>query len=125
MERYSSKLSKQITSIQEEMLKALQEYAWPGNIRELESIIERAVILCPGPILHLIDKLEISSALVSPIVRTLAEIERNHIFKIVSETQWRIEGNQGAASILGIRPSTLRARMHKLGIERPDASCRV
>jgi formate hydrogenlyase transcriptional activator len=125
MERYASKLGKQITSIHKEMMKALQDYAWPGNIRELESIVERAVILCPGTVLHLIDKLEISSALISSVVRTLAEIERNHILKILSETGWRIEGNQGAAAILGIRPSTLRARMPKLGIARPDGSCQA
>jgi len=125
VERYASKLGKQITSIHKEMMEALQDYMWPGNIRELESIVERAVILCPGPVLHLIDKLEISSAIISSVVRTLAEIERNHILKILSETGWRVEGNQGAAPILGIHPSTLRARMTKLGIARPDGSHRA
>jgi formate hydrogenlyase transcriptional activator len=121
-ERYSGKLDKEITSIQDEMMKALQDYPWPGNVRELESIIERAVILCPGPVLHLMDKLEIKSAIVSSSVRTLVEIERNQILKILSETNWRIEGKDGAAVILGIHPSTLRAKMHKLGIVRPDVS---
>ena len=125
LERYADKLGKQISSIHTEMMRALEEYAWPGNVRQLESIIERAVILCPGPVLHLIDKLEISSAIVSSVVRTLAEIERNHILKILSETGWRIEGNQGAATILGIRPSTLRARMLKLGVARPDVTSRA
>ncbi|MEE9913698.1 MAG: sigma 54-interacting transcriptional regulator [Deltaproteobacteria bacterium] len=122
LERYAGKFGKQIVSVQKEMLEALQGYAWPGNVRELESIIERAVILCSGPVLHLIDKLDISSAVISPVVRTLAEIERSHILKILSETGWRIEGNQGAATILGIRPGTLRARMLKLGVARPDVS---
>jgi PAS domain S-box-containing protein len=120
IERYSRKLGKQITSIQKETMKALQEYPWPGNVRELESIIERAVILCPGPVLQLTDKLEISSPLLSSTVRTLEETERNQILKILSETRWRIEGKDRAAAILGLHPSTLRARMHKLGIVRPE-----
>ena len=120
MERYSKKLGKQITSIQKETMKALQDYPWPGNVRELESIIERALILCPGPVLQLADKLEISSPPLSSAVRTLEETERNQILKTLSETRWRIEGKDGAAAILGLNPSTLRARMHKLGIVRPE-----
>ena len=120
IERYARKLGKQITSIQKETMKALQDYPWPGNVRELESIIERAVILCPGPVLQLADKLEISSPLLLSAVRTLEETERNQILKILSETRWRIEGTDGAAAILGLHPSTLRARMHKLGIVRPE-----
>ena len=120
VERYSRKLGKQITSIQKETMKALQDYPWPGNVRELESIIERAVILCPGPVLQLADKLEISSPPLSSAVKTLEETERNQISKTLSETRWRIEGKDGAAAILGLNPSTLRARMHKLGIVRPE-----
>jgi len=101
-------------------MKTLQDYPWPGNVRELESIIERAVILCPGPVLQLADKLDISSTPISSAVRTLEEVERNQILKILSETQWRIEGKEGAAAILGLHPSTLRARMHKLEILRPE-----
>ena len=101
-------------------MKALQDYPWPGNVRELENIIERAAILCPGPVLQLADKLEISSPLLLSAVRTLEETERNQILKILSETGWHIEGKDGAAAVLGIHPSTLRARMHKLGIFRPE-----
>ena len=101
-------------------MKALQDYPWPGNIRELESIIERAVILCPGPVLQLADKLEIPSLPSSAGMNTLEEMERNQILKTLSETRWRIEGKDGAAAILGLHPSTLRARMHKLGIVRPE-----
>jgi len=118
--RYARKLGKQITSIQKETMKALQGYPWPGNVRELESIIERAVILCPGPVLQLADKLEIFSLPLSSSMRTLEETERNQILKTLSETRWRIEGKDGAAAILGLHPSTLRARMHKLGILRPE-----
>jgi len=120
IERYSRKLGKQITSIQKETMKTLQDYPWPGNIRELESIIERAVILCPGPVLQLADKLEIPSPSLSSAVRTLEETERNQILKTLSETRWRIEGKDGAAAILGLHPSTLRAKMHKLKIIRPE-----
>jgi transcriptional regulator with GAF, ATPase, and Fis domain len=116
--RYARKVGKQITSIQKETMKALQDYPWPGNIRELESIIERAVILCPGPALQLADKLEIASLPFSAGMNTLEEVERNQIVKTLSETRWRIEGKDGAAAILGLHPSTLRARMHKLGISR-------
>jgi transcriptional regulator of acetoin/glycerol metabolism len=100
-------------------MKALQDYPWPGNVRELESIIERAVILSSGPVLRLVDKLEVASLEIASTVRTLESSERNQIIKILSETRWRIEGNDGAAAILGIHPSTLRARMHKLKIVRP------
>ncbi len=120
VERYSRKLGKQITSIQKETLKALQDYPWPGNVRELESIIERAVILCPGPTLQLADKLETLSFPLSSTMRTLEEMEWNQILKTLSETRWRIEGKDGAAETLGLHPSTLRARMHKLGILRPE-----
>jgi len=120
MERYSKKMGKQITNIPKETMKALQDYPWPGNVRELESIIERAVILCPGPVLQLADKLEISSPTISDAMRTLEDTERSQIIKILTETKWRIEGKDGAAAILGIHPSTLRARLHKMEIVRPE-----
>jgi formate hydrogenlyase transcriptional activator len=120
VKRYCRKLGKQITSIPKETLKALQDYPWPGNVRELESIIERAVILCPGTTLQLADKLETLSSPLPSTVKTLEVMEQNQILKILSETRWRIEGKDGAAAILGLHPSTLRARMHKLGILRPE-----
>lgn len=120
-ERYARKLGKKIPSIHNETMKALMDYPWPGNVRELESVIERAVILCPGPVLQLADQLEISDLTLSSNLRTLEAAERNQILKILSETRWRIEGKDGASAILGLHPSTLRARMHKLGISRPEA----
>ncbi len=119
-ERYARELGKTITTIQKETMKALQDYPWPGNIRELESIIERAVILCPGPVLQLADKLEIPPLTFSAGMNTLEEVERNQIIKTLSETRGRIEGKDGAAAILDLHPSTLRARMHKLWIVRPE-----
>jgi transcriptional regulator with GAF, ATPase, and Fis domain len=121
VDRYSRKLGKRITSISKDAMAALQDYPWPGNVRELESIIERAVILCQGAVLSLADQLEICSPALSSAVQTLEETERNQMLKILSETKWRIEGKDGAAAILGLNPSTLRARMHKLGLVRPQA----
>jgi transcriptional regulator of acetoin/glycerol metabolism len=92
----------------------------PGNVRKLESFLERAVILCPGPVLQLADKLEISTPPLSSAIKTLEEMERNQIHKILSETRWRIEGKNGAAAIMGLHPSTLRPRIHKFGILRPE-----
>jgi PAS domain S-box-containing protein len=118
--RYARKSGKQFTSIQKDTMEALMDYPWPGNIRELENVIERAVILCSGPALQLAEKLENPFSLSSStMVRTLQETERDQILKALSETRWRINGKKGAALILGIHPSTLRARIHKLGILRP------
>jgi len=119
VERLSRKMGKQIDSIPRDMMQVLIDYSWPGNVRELESVIERAVILAPGSVLQLADNLEISPPVLSAATKTLVETERNHILRILADTGWRIEGKEGAASILGLHPSTLRARMHKLGIVRP------
>jgi len=100
-------------------MKALQDYDWPGNIRELENVIERAVIQCSDPVLQLADSLDNSGVSLSNSLRTLEETEREQILKTLSATQWRINGRKGAAAILGLHPSTLRARMHKLEIRRP------
>ncbi len=118
VDRFSRKLGKEITSIDPEAMHALQNYSWPGNIRELESVIERAVILCPGPVLKLADQLE-TQATSSSGLKTLEEIDRAQILKTLHDVGWRIEGKNGAADILGLNPSTLRARMHKLQIVRP------
>jgi PAS domain S-box-containing protein len=120
IERYAKELGKQVTSIQKETMKALQDYSWPGNVRELENVIERAMILCPGSVLQLADKLESPSLPLSSVTRTLRETERDQILETLSETRWRINGKKGAAAILGLHPSTLRARMQKLGIRRPE-----
>jgi transcriptional regulator with GAF, ATPase, and Fis domain/CheY-like chemotaxis protein len=119
VKRFSEQLGKQIASIPEETIKTLQEYSWPGNVRELESVIERAVILCDGPTFKLTDKLETSSVSSVSSEKTLAEVEKEQILRILEQTKWCIEGKDGAAKILGLHPSTLRTRMHKMGIKRP------
>ncbi|MHB8810132.1 MAG: sigma 54-interacting transcriptional regulator [Desulfobulbaceae bacterium] len=122
VQRYARKMGKQITLIPKKTMQALLDYPWPGNVRELESIIERSVILCPGPGFQLADNLNISPAPDSFAGGTVKEMERKLILKALAETGWRIEGKDGAARILGLHPSTLRARMHKLGIVRGDGA---
>jgi formate hydrogenlyase transcriptional activator len=101
-------------------MKELQDYSWPGNIRELSNVIERAVINAQGPVLHLAEKLEPSLALnvSANNAKTLAEIERDIILQRLEETRWKIEGPHGAARSLGLNPSTLRLRMNKHGLQR-------
>ena len=120
--KYTREFAKQIQIIPREVVKALQEYSWPGNVRELENIIERAVILSRG------NQLQIEK-MFKPIhgdgyeaapSDNLLDVERVHIQKVLEKTKWVIEGSHGAASRLGLHPATLRSRMKKLGIERPD-----
>jgi transcriptional regulator of acetoin/glycerol metabolism len=113
-------MGKQITYIPKETMQALLDYQWPGNVRELESIIERAVIVCPGPGFQLADNLIGALPPGTFPGRTVKEIELYHIMNTLEETGWRIEGKDGAAKILGLHPSTLRARMHKFGIVRSE-----
>jgi len=118
--KYGEKFGKKIETIPERMMTDLQSYFWPGNIRELQHIIERAVILTKGAQLATVDFINLigsGSPTVSPIV-TLDEAERAHILKALEATSWRIAGDQGAAKILGVPSTTLRSRMEKLGINK-------
>ena len=94
----------------------------PGNIRELEHVIERAVILSEGLELEPIDWLSPAAGKVSGSGKalTLEEMEQQHIRDVLEQTNWRISGDKGAAAILGLKPTTLEARMKKLGISRPS-----
>jgi formate hydrogenlyase transcriptional activator len=99
----------------------LQEYDWPGNVRELESIIERAVITSQGSSLQVLDWFETSRKTSEQKMqdsKALAQLERDHILQVLRQTNWRIEGKNGAAAILGLNPSTLRGRMRRDGIRR-------
>ena len=116
----AANLGKKIDRIPERMMSALQRYAWPGNIRELEHVIERAVILSEGPELEPIEWLSQSSGKAGPAkTLTLEEMERRHIVDVLEQTNWRVSGDKGAAKILDLNPTTLEARMKKLGITRP------
>jgi len=116
---YARKFGRNYESVPKSMMKALQEHSWPGNVRELQHVIERAVITSPGPVLRLADRLEHGTADSGEgALRALSEMERDHILKVLEKTGWKIEGGNGAASILGLNPSTLRSRIKKLEIKR-------
>ena len=128
LSQYSKTLGRDIRAISKDTMEQLVAYHWPGNIRELQNIIERAVILCHGPELELgADLLQPSpspAGLPSPAPAsppsTLGDVERGHLLKVLTETDWVIEGPKGAARILGLHPNTLRSRLVKLGLKRPD-----
>jgi transcriptional regulator with GAF, ATPase, and Fis domain len=137
VQKCAQKLGKQITSVSEEAMRRLTNYSWPGNIRELQNVIERAVILSPGKTLVLADELraaptaaarvataksgpvEIAPASAPDNNGSLDDVERRHIESVLNQTNWMIEGERGAAKILDMNPSTLRSRMQKLNIKRP------
>jgi formate hydrogenlyase transcriptional activator len=101
------------------VMDALQNYHWPGNIRELENVLERAVINSSGPKLHLVDELKKPNKALTQANRTLADVEREYILQVLEQTHWKVSGNNSAAEILGLDRSTLRARMRKLDIRKP------
>jgi formate hydrogenlyase transcriptional activator len=117
--QFGGQMKRTYESVSAEAMRALCEYDWPGNIRELQNLIERAVILSPGPVLRVpLHDLHHRSITV-PRIRTLEEAERAHILATLKETMWVLGGPNGAASLLGINRSTLQFRMKKLGIVRP------
>ena len=109
-------MGRSIEKISKKTMDMLQEYPWPGNVRELRNVIERAMILSTRSTL-IIDRLE-SKDPTSITNRTLEEIERNHIVDVLESAQWRVYGKNGAAEILGLKPSTLQHRMKKLDIKK-------
>ncbi len=116
------KMNKAIDTIPCETMDALTQYPWPGNIRELENVIERAVILSPGPVLRVpIQDLHtrIAPGHKHERSQTLEEVERKHIVTTLRETRWVLSGPRGAATRLGLNRATLYFRMKKLGIVRP------
>lgn len=139
-EKHSKRMNKQITNIPSSTMEALVHYSWPGNVRELENLLERAVILSPGttlqvPLVELIrienpqegyqNSLEETDSEHKPStesnvgnISTLEEAEREHILRALKASNWVIAGANGAASLLGMKRSTLRGKMQKLGISR-------
>src|SRR6267142_2660222 len=136
VQRFSRSLNKEVEYIPADAMDALSNYSWPGNIRELENLLERAVILSPGKELR-VPLSELKSATLAAAagadssssftpstsltssISTLEEAERQHILRALKQTQWRIAGPKGAAVLLGMKRTTLQARMRKLGIRRP------
>jgi formate hydrogenlyase transcriptional activator len=119
--KFNKKIGKRIATVSKETMNSLQEYHWPGNVRELESVIERAIITSPGTALKVMDRFDTArktEELAGADVKALADVEYDHILQVLLKTGWRINGKNGAALILGLNPSTLRARMQKYGIHR-------
>jgi formate hydrogenlyase transcriptional activator len=133
VERYSRQLGKQIIGVAQDTMKILSQYDWPGNIRELQNVIERAVVLSRGSVLRLgRDLLPLSAEAPSDDETVVSftgqslngeshsqeQVEKRHILEVLTQTNWVIEGANGAAKILDLHPNTLRSRMKKLGLDR-------
>jgi len=116
--KISKRMGKLIEIIPKSVMNDLQNYHWPGNIRELENVLERAVINSSGPKLRLIDDLKPQKKDLSTGRKTMEAVEREYIMRVLEQTQWKVSGKNGAAEILGLNRSTLRARMRKLGIHK-------
>lgn len=120
VKEFRETMGKTIECIPKQDMETLQRYPWPGNIRELRNVIERAMILSKDPTLHL-DLPKVSDSTSSLIV-TLEEAERSHILAVLDRTGWRIRGQDGTAKLLGLKPSTLESKILKLGITRRHSS---
>ena len=119
--RSATAMGKPISRIDQVTMDNLVVYDWPGNVRELRNVIERAVILCRGTTLSVEESLGISLAPETPgsFKRDLHAIERTQILQVLKTSNWKVKGTGGAADRLGLKPSTLRSRMQRLGISRP------
>jgi formate hydrogenlyase transcriptional activator len=125
LQQYGRRMKKEIETIPDRTMKALLEYDWPGNIRELENFIERLVILSRGPELELplgelAPRRKFPAAISVGNFITLEEAQRGHIVRTLKDTNWVIGGPAGAAARLGTKRTTLQYRMKKLGIIRPN-----
>jgi formate hydrogenlyase transcriptional activator len=119
VEKYAQRMNKRIETIPEEAMAALSRYSWPGNIRELQNLIERAVILTPESVLQIqVKELQPSGPIASTAGGTLEDVERQRILAALRETGAVIGGRQGAAARLGLKRTTLLSKMQRLGISR-------
>ncbi|WP_339815605.1 sigma 54-interacting transcriptional regulator [uncultured Imperialibacter sp.] len=117
--KYNLKFNRHIESISRHVLTLLTNYNWPGNVRELENVIERAVITSRGKSLEITESLQMAETdNQNEGIVTLTEIEKSYITKVLNKTNWRVGGDNGAASLLGLKRTTLVEKMKKLGIER-------
>jgi formate hydrogenlyase transcriptional activator len=125
LKRFANRMGKAIDRIDPDTMRVLLEHSWPGNIRELENVVERGVILSSGPALRISlsaverSRLHRDSQGSQSSARTLIEVERTHILSTLERTNWVLGGPFGAAARLGMKRSTLQLRMQKLGITRP------
>ena len=119
VDEFAKSFGKRIDGIARENMAALQQYAWPGNIRELRNVVERAMIVATGPQLT-IALPTASGAADRRCSEKMVDVQREHIRGVLESTRWRIRGVGGAADRLGLRPTTLETRMVKLGLTRPN-----
>ncbi len=131
LQRFARKFGKAVDAVSQETMELLLSYPWPGNIRELQNVIERAVVLSTGTVLSLgRDQLPRTDAPQPPPApaaaaisdRSLDDVERQHVIDVLQKTKGVIEGPAGAARILGLHPNTLRSRMKKLGVRRDSGN---
>ncbi len=118
-QKHEGKIGKKINNIPAKVMDALMEYDWPGNIRELENIIERALILSQHGVLEYGEWIPVNKITETKMnASKLNDVEKDHIIETLKRTGWKVSGEKGAAKILGLNPTTLEARMKKLGIKR-------
>jgi len=117
VEEFSKAFGKRIDAIDKDSLTALEQYSWPGNIRELRNVVERAMITASGHRLAI--PLPPASAAATRRSPKLVDVEKEHIRAVLESTGWRIRGPGGTADRLGMKPTTLETRMAKLGLKRP------
>jgi formate hydrogenlyase transcriptional activator len=120
LDHFQRVLAKPFTDVTRESMKAMKAYRWPGNIRELRNVIERACVLATGPIVSV--PMDGRLGAVPPAaLGTMESVEREHLRRVLASTRGRVSGPRGAASILGINPNTLRSRLAKLGVNAKGA----
>ena len=115
---FQERMGKEIETISKKTMEALQSYSWPGNVRELKNIIEHAMIMSNDKTLAV--RLPQPASLDADATQTLQDMERRHIAAVLEKTDWRLSGIGGAAEVLGLKRTTLRAKMKKLGINRSN-----
>ena len=124
--KFATRMGKTLTSVGKDTIDLLVAYRWPGNIRELENVLERAVILADGPELDIDPEVlalpadALGAAGTAPSEKSLTAVEKDHILSVLRQVDWVIEGPNGAAKVLAMHPNTLRSRLKKLGISRPN-----
>jgi len=118
LEEIGARMGRKIDSVQASTMQKLQRYTWPGNVRELRNVIERNLILSTGPVFRA-EVPELENVLDSTM-RSLDEVESEYLCSVLQAKGWRIRGKGGAAEVIGLKPTTIEARMKKLGIHRPE-----
>ena len=120
-EKIGRKIGRRIKQISRADILKLQEYDWPGNVRELENVLERAIISSEGDTIKLDDdqlKSSLSPQIENEKLTSFSDSQKKHLFKVLEDCDWKINGPKGAAQKLGMPPSTLRSKMKKLNIVR-------